>query len=181
MIEGTIVFAGNYKQPCLADFKLVLDKSNPIYGIDILLSENKDSNSTRIDNNEYSILTAVKSVLDKHCSGIRLDSIAVYYKKPGLEGLEYLRDLDIDCAPCLLRIPLKCKLKDSDLEPLTLVQKVKRVIGGSITRTVKEPAMNRVIGEFDYHCGTPYPAVNDFEEHERNLMYKKLCRTFELS
>ena len=167
MIQGTVMFSGNDRQPCFADYKAKLYHKSYIQHVAILISEHSTSNSTFINHNDFSTYTAVKSVLQQLGYGVRFDFIDFYYLHP---KDQYSDDVLIS------RIPVKWNPSPSDYTSVSLMERLKTRYRQKATKT----SYNILVGQDDFYCGEPYFAAKDFEQEERVEKYKELCNFFEL-
>ncbi|MFA0442461.1 hypothetical protein AB4560_21345 [Vibrio sp. 10N.222.51.C12] len=167
MIQGTVMFSGNDRQPCFADYKAKLYHSSHIQHVAILISENATSNSTFVNNNDFTTYTAVKAVLQQLGYGVRFDFIDFYYLHP--------RDKYSD-EVLISRIPVKWNPSPSDYTSVSLIERLRTRYRKKATKT----SYNILVGQDDFYCGEPYFAARDFEQEERTEKYKELCDFFEL-
>ncbi|USD58835.1 hypothetical protein J4N45_09870 [Vibrio sp. SCSIO 43140] len=174
MIQGTVVFSGNARQPCLADYIIKLDDSKTIQSMKVLLSENEQSKSTFINNNDFSTYSAVKAVLENCCYGVRFDFIDVYYLHPDFDSYPKNK------LPDISKIPLKWKPTIDEFKPLSPIQKLIAAFGGTVTRTAEMSSFDTVVGQNEFFCEEPYYAARDFKASERDEKYAELCRLFDL-
>jgi hypothetical protein len=173
MIKGSVMFSGNDRQPCFADYKAKLYHDSHIQHVAILISEHSTSNSTFITHNDFTTYTAVRAVLQQLGYGVRYDFIKVYYLAPRSEFIG-------ETEPLISTIPLEWKPSKSDFNQPTFIEKVVGFFTGKRTVIAKKASYHILSGQDDFVCGEYYYAGKDFEADEREEKYKELCDFFEL-